>query len=265
MNYLFDKWNDVTTRFANKNIFLFLDYDGTISPIVEYPDKAYIPENIRETLKRLVSDSGLRIGIISGRSLKDIKNRVDIPGIIYSGNHGLEIARPGFQYEYEVPNLYHQTLEDIKKELREALKDFEGVILEDKGLTLSIHYRLADVGIVPDLHAILGRYYGSKVVNLREEKKTFEIVPLLAWNKGNAVLSILNDCTHIFGKELFPIYLGDTLTDEHAFIALNDTGLTIRVGYYAHSSAQYYLNDVADVNEFLNRLAERNDPHRVKG
>lgn len=264
MNYLFDKWNEVVARLGNKNIFLFLDYDGTIAPIVEQPDKAIIPETIRETLNRLVQDSGVRIAVISGRSLKDIRSRVNMDDIIYSGNHGLEIAGHGFTYEYEVPGPYKEAIENIKRELLDKLSKFEGVLIEDKGLTLSIHYRLADESIVPDLHSTLGQYYGNKIVNIREDKKTFEIVPLLAWNKGNAVLSILKDTPLIFGKEVFPIYVGDTLTDEHAFVAINDIGLTIRIGNYRHSSAQYYLNDVADVNIFLDKLAMRNKAETIK-
>jgi trehalose-phosphatase len=254
MDYLFDKWNDIVSRFEHKQIFLFLDYDGTISPIVEHPDEAVIPENIRATLNQLVQDGKTGVAVISGRSLSDVKQRVNIDGIIYSGNHGLEIEGPGIRYEYDIPGLYRRELEHIKTALTAAISGMKGVVLEDKGLTLSVHYRLAEDSIVPELHHILAQYYSNKIVQVREDKKTFEIVPLLAWNKGNAVLSILSNCKPESGRPLLPIYLGDTFTDENAFIAINDTGITVRVGFFKHSSAQYYLNDVHDVYEFLNRF-----------
>lgn len=91
MKYLFAYWNSVRRRIAGKYVVLLLDYDGTLTPIVENPNKALIPEQVKQLLKALSANHRCTLATISGRCLKDIKKKVGLKNIIYSGNHGLEI------------------------------------------------------------------------------------------------------------------------------------------------------------------------------
>lgn len=98
MDYLFSKWDKLKEALVNKHIFLFLDYDGTLTPIVDYPDKAVISEEVRNLLKDLSAKPRCHVGVISGRALNDVKKMVDLEDIVYVGNHGLEIEGPKIKF-----------------------------------------------------------------------------------------------------------------------------------------------------------------------
>ena len=102
MDYIFSQFSKIKELLSNKFILLLLDYDGTLTPIVETPSKAIIHKDTRELLQKLSRSSYCKIGIISGRKLEDIKNIVGIDSIIYAGNHGLEIQGPKIKFESQV-------------------------------------------------------------------------------------------------------------------------------------------------------------------
>lgn len=254
MKHLFDNLKIIKKNITGKNILLFLDFDGTLTPIVEHPDKAVLSKEMKEHLYRIARNPKFRIAIISGRSLKDIKNKIGIPEIIYSGNHGLEIESPSVKYENDIAAGYITILKEIKTLLRDSLSPFKGVIVEDKKMTLSIHYRLVEKKIVPEIKRLIlqkiAQYLHKKKIKKREGKMVLEITPNIEWNKGNAVTWILNS-PEIFKNNFYPIYLGDDITDEDVFKALKNNGLTIIVGKKKKSHAHFYLNDEMEVEKFL--------------
>lgn len=257
MKYLFDEWKKIKKHLKGENIFLFFDYDGTLTPIVEHPNKAVLSQKTKNLLRKIVRNPKSEIAIISGRSMKDIKSRIGIKEIIYSGNHGLEIESPLFKYENNVLNTYKTVLSEIKKKLQHALLGFKGTLIEDKELSLSIHYRLVDhkhiLNIKKILYQTITHYLESKQIKSGKGKMVLEITPPIKWNKGNAVLWILNQ--HEISKyNFYPIYFGDDATDEDAFIALKNKGITVLVGNRKKTHAQYYLNNVTEVEKFLEQL-----------
>jgi len=263
MKYLFDHRKALQNRLSKKNIFLFLDYDGTLAPIVRIPQKAKISKKCRGLLKKLSQRKKIRLAVISGRSLKDIRGRVGIKNIIYSGNHGLEVIGPGFNFANAVSQDYKKTIKEIKRVLNSRLADLKGAIVEDKGLTLSIHYRMVAKDKLFGLKATLRRTIGAALINkkikIRSGKKVFEIRPPIKSDKGRIVNWLLKKYNSS-GKQkgAIPIYIGDDQTDEDAFKALKKRGLTIFVGKPKKSSAQYYLKSTDEVVKFLNILARDN-------
>ncbi|MDI6789504.1 MAG: bifunctional alpha,alpha-trehalose-phosphate synthase (UDP-forming)/trehalose-phosphatase [Thermodesulfobacteriota bacterium] len=242
--YLFDNLD----RIPVKNTFLFLDYDGTLSPIVESPDKAFIPGEIRDILLRLKKH--MPIAIISGRALEDIKERVGIEDIIYAGNHGAEIWNGRRQVVRRHSAGDRDRLEELLRRLREDLMPIQGVMVEDKGITASIHFRKVspkDMGAFFDAFRETVRGY-EDTFRITAGKKVFEIRPLKAWNKGKAVSWIMEK----FGKRKMPIYVGDDTTDEDAFKAIKGRGVSICVG--GNPEADYYLKRQEEVGEFLEQL-----------
>ncbi len=145
MEHLFFQLNKLKDSLKDKFIFLFLDYDGTLTPIVESPDKAIIPRKTMEILRDLSKIPHCKVAIISGRALKDIKNKIGLEGIIYAGNHGLEIDGPKIKFKVPVSPGYMTILKKIKAILKKKLSKIRGIVIEDKGLTLSVHYRLVDI------------------------------------------------------------------------------------------------------------------------
>jgi trehalose-phosphatase len=147
MDYLFTQFNKIKERLHNKFILLLLDYDGTLTPIAENPKKAVISKETKELLQKLSNSSHCALGIISGRSLQDIKNTVGIKDIIYAGNHGLEIEGPKIKFESQLSPRLKEVIRNIYEELLLRISKIKGAIIEDKGLTVSLHYRLEPIKI----------------------------------------------------------------------------------------------------------------------
>lgn len=249
-SYLFDSKNQVWKKVSDKNIFLFLDYDGTLSPIVETPDKALISDEIRSLiikLKELVS-----IAVISGRMLKDVKDRVGIDDIVYAGNHGAEIWDGKREIITQGAAENRRLLEDIQSKLKKELSPIDGVLLEDKGITASLHYRNVNANQVGKIFSILDKIAKEYKNNFRftTGKKVFEIRPVTIWNKGDAVSWIMTN----LGNGKMPIYIGDDTTDEDAFMAIKGKGISICIG--RNSKADYYLKEQQEVEIFLRKLVE---------
>lgn len=259
MEYLFGKEKSWQARLKNNPVFVFLDYDGTLAPIVDSPEKALMNEAARMTLAALLTLPACKLAIISGRSLRDIKQRVGIKGIIYSGNHGLEIEGPRIDFKEQVSLRYKKSLEKIKKALEEMVVSFPGAFVEDKGLTLSLHYRLLNDERVTEFQSVFHESVASDVIaeriRVRPGKKVLEIRPPVEWDKGKVVLWLL--ARQKFAekdKPVVPVYVGDDKTDEDAFRAIRKQGITVAVGNNRKSHAQYYVKSQAEVIGFLSIL-----------
>jgi trehalose-phosphatase len=259
MKYFFAYQNSIRRQIASKHIVLLLDYDGTLTPIVETPDRARIPRQNKRLLKELSTNPRCTLAIISGRGLKDIKKKVGLRNIIYSGNHGLQIEGPNIRFEAPVSPGYRTILQKIKSELRRRLSHIKGILLEDKGLSLALHYRLANKKEVPfvgeTFYEVALPYLRLGKIKTETGKKVFEVRPPIEWNKGNAILWLLNKHkSALRHKPIMPVYIGDDVTDEDAFRVLKNKGLTVFVGNPQKSDAKYYLKNTKEVSKFLKWL-----------
>ncbi len=259
MHYLFKSWDMLKGRLKGKHIFLFLDYDGTLTPIANTPDRAIMSEEIKLLLERLSRSPFCKIAIISGRSLDDIKNRVGLKGVIYSGNHGLEIEGPKIKFIMPVKPGYEKILKQIKKELSAKIASIKGVFIEDKGFSLALHFRLASKNSITLAKAVLYETAiidsVSNKVKIKAGKKVLEVGPILEWDKGKVVLWLL--ARQKFAKDtsnVLPIYIGDDFTDEDAFRALQHTGITIFVGKPKSSCANYYVKNIKEVTKLFKEI-----------
>src|SRR3989338_2958726 len=138
MEYLFDRWNSLKEIIAARPLLLFLDYDGTLTPIARRPSAARVSRERIQLLEELSKMRGVTTAVMSGRNLTDIKNIIGINGIIYLGNHGLEIEGPKIKFTHPLSVRYTAALKKIKNELSEKLKEMRSVFVEDKGLTISM-------------------------------------------------------------------------------------------------------------------------------
>lgn len=259
MDYLFNKWDGFKEKLKDEYIFLFLDYDGTLTPIVETPEKAIISQRTKNLLERLSKSPKCKIAIISGRVLKDIKNKVGLKNIIYVGNHGSEIKGPKIKFESPMSPGCRAILKRIKTELTQRLSLIKGIIIEDKGFSLSVHFRLVDKKQIPQVKTIVHEttivYVVRNEVKIKPGKMVLEIRAAGEWNKGKVVLWLLARQKFIIkDRTTIPIYIGDDVTDEDAFKALKDKGLTIFVGRPKPSYARYYLKNPKEVVELLRRI-----------
>lgn len=262
MRYFFDEWDKLRKGLLKKNLVFFVDYDGTLAPIVETPDKALMTQDMREVLIGLSKFPRCHLTIISGRKLADLKNMIDIQNITYVGNHGFEVEGPiNLNFESLVSIQYEEDLALIKNILMVELSAIQGVWIEDKGIILTAHFRLA-TGKVELLAKkifmdVCQNYLDIQRVSIMEGKKVLEVRPPIKWDKGEAALWILSKWQQQLGKDqITTMYMGDDFTDEYAFKALNKVGITIKVGEKNHSSADYYLKDQEEVTELLRELVK---------
>lgn len=234
---------------------IFFDYDGTLTPIVSRHDQAFLSDS----MKRAVTDLSrmIPVAIISGRELTDVKNLVQIPGICYAGNHGFELECPDNKITM-IANVkeYLPVLDRIQDYLQPLISSFPGLIIERKRFSIAVHYRLIKDGnqirsLESTLSKIAGNFHQFK---LTSGKKVFELRPSLEWDKGKAVQVITNE---ISGNDpqSFSVYIGDDLTDEDAFLAINDWGAAIVVTDTEKMTfAHYTLKNTEEVLMFIRQL-----------
>jgi trehalose 6-phosphate phosphatase len=238
-------------------LLLFLDYDGTLSPITEHPDKALLPAATRHVLDTLVREAGVWIALISGRGLNDLKSKVDLRGICYVGNHGLELQGPKLRYINPVAEKCRPQLRKIVQKLRAVLAPVKGAWVENKGLTLSVHYRMVaqdeEMLVRSAFHDCVRPYREKRQIRITSGKQVFEVRPPVRWTKGTIVNWLIGRRKAVAeGAGIVSVYIGDDLTDEDAFAALGSRGITIVVGSSNPlTRAQYQVESPAEVKEFL--------------
>ncbi len=249
---------------ASGRILLFLDFDGTLCPIVKVPDQAVLPAQTRIFLDRLSRTSWCSVVIVSGRALGDIRERVGLANLTYAGNHGLEICGEGLRFVQPESAQRIKMLGELSRRLRDRLRHIPGVEIENKVLTASVHFRRAQRASLDEIRmAVYAELaYSDRAFRVTPGLQVLEIRPRVEWNKGSAVRWIQEARGT---ANTLSLYLGDDITDEDAFQALPD-GITIRVGQVKGTAAKYYLDGQSWVMHFLTWLAEGygTQPRNVK-
>ncbi len=237
---------------------LFLDYDGTLTPIVKQPEDAILSEEMRDTLKQCASK--FTVAIISGRDLDDVKNMVKLDNLIYAGSHGFRISGPnGLYMEHEKAGILVPELDHIEKELQRVFNEkIKGVKVERKRYAIAIHYRNVADDDIPLIKRRVNRMIADHPQFKKGEgKKIFEIKPDVQWHKGKAVNWILEELDLSDTQKIIPVYIGDDVTDEDAFKSISDKGIGILVGFHGKpSAAKYHLRNIYEVRNFLQLLAD---------
>ncbi len=225
-------------RLARERILCAFDFDGTLAPLVEHPIRARMPEKTRNLLARLAA-----LGpcvIVSGRARADLLGKlggVKVARVI--GNHGAETEVAGRTPRRRVARW--------KTSLERALAALPGVWVEDKGLSLAIHYRQSPQK-AEARRQILAATRNLKQVHLFGGKQVVNLVPDKAPNKGEALAAERDRL-----KCSWVLYVGDDENDEDAF-ALDGNIVPVRVGRKQRSHARYYLRTQAEIDKLLELL-----------
>jgi trehalose 6-phosphate phosphatase len=249
-----ERADDIVRRIQQKQLVVCLDYDGTLTPIVDRPEQALLSTSMRQTLTELAGRWPLMI--ISGRDRADVQRLVQLDDIFYAGSHGFDITGPhGQQMSCEREEEFLSSFDFVEQELMRRLARVEGVLVERKKFSIAVHVRgvaredAKKVEVIVD--DILGRH-----PDLRKGfgKQVFELQPRLDWHKGKAVLWLLQ-VLHLDESAALPIFIGDDRTDEDAFKTLSDRGIGIVVEAGSRpTAATYVLKQPAEVQSFLRRL-----------
>jgi trehalose 6-phosphate synthase/phosphatase len=252
----FDRW--LSAFMKDYRLALFLDYDGTLTPLTDHPDRAALSPEMRAVLVGCAARDDADVAIVSGRSLEGVRKIVGENSLTYAGNHGLEIEGPGIpHFEHEDLVHYRGRAEELADELDAIATD--GAWTERKGPTLTFHYR----GVPDAQRSGLAREARAIVVRAgyqpRDAHCAVEARPPIGWDKGRAVLHILRArYGPAWSESVRVIYVGDDQTDEDAFRFLSGLATTFRVGSPdAPTAAMRRLPGVEDVRGLLGWLARR--------
>src|SRR5438093_4024227 len=236
-------------------VAVFLDYDGTLTPIVSQPEDAWLSDSMQQMLRELARQAP--VAILSGRDLDDVRRRVNLDGIVYAGSHGFDIAGPR-GLRKQVATEFLPIMDAAEKELKEKLAGIHGILLERKRFSVAAHYRQANENgvnkVTRALNEAVARHGELRTI---AGKKVFELQPNIDWNKGRAVFWLL-ETLGLEQPEVLPLYVGDDVTDEDAFRALRQRGVGIVVSELPRpTAARYALKSPAEVERFLRKIVAR--------
>ena len=220
--------DEIARRLAGRRLAVFLDYDGTLTPTVDHPEKAVLPDSARAAVEALAAYCP--VAVISGRDRQDVQARVGLDSLIYAGSHGFDIAGPDtIELRRREGVQFADLLGRVEADLTRRLGRIDGALIEPKAASVAVHYRLVAEGSVGAVKAAVDDVVaGHDELRVTPGKKVLEIQPRLDWDKGAAVVWLL-DTLGLDGDDVAPVYMGDDVTDEDAFRALKGRGVGVLV------------------------------------
>ncbi|CBI19142.3 hypothetical protein AAG906_030619 [Vitis piasezkii] len=260
-------FEQITNASEGKQIVMFLDYDGTLSPIVEDPDQAFMSKEMRAAVKDVARY--FPTAIVSGRCRDKVYRFVKLSELYYAGSHGMDIKGPakGRKYKKGDQSLLCQPaseflpmIDEVYKALLEKTKSTPGAKVENNKFCLSVHFRCVDeqrwTALAEQVRLVLNQY---PKLRLTQGRKVLEIRPTIKWDKGNALEFLLESLGYANSNDVFPIYIGDDRTDEDAFKVLRNRGQGFGIlvsKFPKETSASYSLQEPTEVMNFLQLLVE---------
>lgn len=255
----------LAARLDDRRPALFLDYDGTLTPIVDRPADAILDPAGREVVRRTAA--ALPVAVVSGRDLADVRDLVGVEGLIYAGSHGFDIQAPGKDDLPADPigRDFTPLLDRVEDRLHAGLDAIDGTLVERKRFSIAAHYRLVADDDLAAFRRVLDDILADEG-ELREKpgKKVVELLPRFEWDKGRAVAWLLR-ALDLDGPDVVPLFFGDDVTDEDAFRALVTRPLP-GIGVVVASAAEiaegretladFRVDSPRDVLDLLARLKE---------
>jgi trehalose-phosphatase len=244
-------------RLCGRPLVLLLDVDGTLSPIAPRPEYAAVPDETRDVLRELARLPFAHVVLVSGRAADDARRLVGVDGLWIIGNHGFEIARPNVPPSPDDRvRPFVNVMADAVRRARELARADQGVVVEDKRWTVSIHYRLAHPGGVPQLAANVEQLARELGLRMTRGKEVFELRPPVDVDKGTASVALADELGAL-RRDASLLCAGDDRTDEDAFRALRAAQpgcVTVRVGAESsglESLAEFRVDDTNEMRELL--------------
>ena len=253
--------DDVQRRLApwlakRPTLSLLLDYDGTLTPIVERPEQAALSAAVRSAIEQARRAPNIDVTIVTGRTLDDIQRQVDMPGLTYIANHGFDVHGPGIDLRHQEAALFRDAVNEAARDLEELR--VPGAHVEHKGATLSYHYRGVAAGEQRAARKRAEHVLRRLRLHVTRGNLVVEGRPPVEWDKGTAVQWVL---TRRHGQDwtsrVRALYMGDDATDEDAFRSVLGLGRSIRVAPTAENAftlADFTLPDPDAVLDLLRWL-----------
>jgi len=254
-----ERWDEAVERIGGRALAVFLDYDGTLTPIVERPEDALLATEMRERIRGLAGRC--LVGIVSGRDVGFVLEQVAVAEALYLGSHGFDVVVPeGLEIDQEHAGEFERflgPLAEAETHLADAIVALPGARIERKKYAIAVHYRQVEGELVPEVERAVDEELSRQPLLCKTGgKKVFELRPDIDWDKGRAVQWVLKTLG-MTDDSTAPVYIGDDLTDEDAFRVVRGRGLSIVVGSDERPTlAEYRVPDTEGVGEVLERLYE---------
>ncbi|XP_042395001.1 probable trehalose-phosphate phosphatase 6 [Zingiber officinale] len=262
------KFDQIVSSSNGKQIVMFLDYDGTLSPIVDDPDSAFMTNAMRKAVREVARD--FPTAIVSGRCLDKVIDFVRLAELYYAGSHGMDIKGPEKSrhakskaangVSFQPASEFLPMIGTVYKTLLDRTKSTPGAKVENNKFCVSVHFRCVDEknwgALFEQVRSVLKEY---PKLRLTQGRKVLEIRPTIKWDKGKALEFLLESLGFANCRDVMPIYIGDDRTDEDAFKVLRDSGQGIGIlvsKFPKETNATYYLQEPSEVKDFLVRLVE---------
>jgi trehalose 6-phosphate phosphatase len=257
-----DDAEEMARRLGSRRPAVFLDYDGTLTPIVDRPEDAVISDGMRDAVRDLAKRC--TVCVVSGRDRPVVQELMGVDDLVVAGSHGFDIWSPTEgTLEHDAGAGFEALVDRVAARLRDDVGSIEGVLLEPKKASVAVHYRLVAEDDRPRIHEAVERLLAEHPEELKVTpgKMVYELQPKLDWDKGKAVIYLIG-ALGLDGEDVVPLYLGDDITDEHAFEALAGRGIGIFVGNAEDpevagrpTAADFVLDSTEEVERFLGTLA----------
>lgn len=252
-------------RLSGKPCILLLDIDGTLAPIAPKPSQALIPQSTRAVLQALAARPDVCLALVSGRAAADARRVASLSSsnVWIIGNHGIELADPrGRVTVHPEITAYATAVSAAAIRAGAITAEVPGTVLEDKRWTLSVHYRLSEERVIPELLAAVSQLAAEYGLRVTQGKKVAEIRPPVRVNKGTASIKLAERLGGLVPGSS-GLSAGDDQTDEDAFAVLREqwpAAVTIRVGQPENgsgSAAEWTVDGPPDLVDVLEWLARR--------
>ncbi|XP_039794991.1 probable trehalose-phosphate phosphatase 7 isoform X2 [Panicum virgatum] len=266
------KFEQIVAASEGKRIVMFLDYDGTLSPIVDDPDAAFMSETMRMAVRSVAKH--FPTAIVSGRCRDKVFEFVKLAELYYAGSHGMDIKGPakassrhakakqakGGGVLFQPASEFLPMIQEVHERLAETTRCIPGAKVENNKFCVSVHFRCVDEKMWGELsEAVKGVLRGYPRLRLTQGRMVLEVRPTIKWDKGRALEFLLESLGFADCANVLPVYIGDDRTDEDAFKALRRRGQGVGILVSKHpkeTTANYSLREPAEVMEFLLRLVE---------
>ena len=251
---LADVRNAIKNRPAGTRIVLLCDYDGTLADFHPDPTIPRPSKRTRELLWQLGGRPDLSFGIVSGRRVADLRTRTQLPTRVYlAGLHGMEIEVGARRWQHPDLDAAREDVRELNERLEEVRVKIPGLILEDKHASVAVHVRgvhadLRDQGLAL-ADACAAEWVSSGRLRRLPGNLVLEFLPNIACHKGDATQRIARDVEERYGDPAWVIFVGDDITDEDAFNAI-ERGIGVLVGA-RQTAAAYQLDSTSEVNTLL--------------
>ncbi|RCV14053.1 hypothetical protein SEVIR_2G407600v4 [Setaria viridis] len=261
-------FESVLAAAKGKQVVMFLDYDGTLSPIVKDPDSAVMTDEMRDAVRGVAEH--FPTAIVSGRCRDKVFNFVKLAELYYAGSHGMDIKGPTAQSKHakakaeavlcQPASEFLPVIDEVCRALTATTAAIPGARVENNKFCLSVHFRCVQEekwrALEEQVRSVLKEYPDLR---LTKGRKVLEIRPSIKWDKGNALQFLLEALGFADSKNVFPIYIGDDRTDEDAFKVLRNMGQGVGIlvsKIPKETSASYSLREPSEVKEFLHKLVK---------